>query len=87
MLVDPSGKLLHVKTIQTLSREQVKAFQEFEQMLERMGLAYQLRCRKCNQVDPANDGCWGNNQTNASQYVIECACTTRKYVGADVKLH
>ena len=87
MLIDPSGKMLRTKTAQTLTRQQVQAFQDFERMLERLGLAYQLRCRKCNQVDPAGDGCWGNNDTTASQYVVECACTKRVYVGADVQLH
>ena len=87
MLVDPSGRLLQQKTVQNLSREQVKMFQDFETMLERMSLSFQLRCRRCNKVDPGNDGVWGNNDTNASQYVVECACTKRIYVGADVKLH
>ena len=87
MLVDPSGKLLQQKTVQNLSRDQIREFQDFEAMCERLGLAFQLRCRKCNRVDPRNDGCWGNNDTNASQYVVECACTKRVYVGADVKLH
>ena len=87
MLIDPQGNLLKTKTVQNLSRDQVKMFQDFEAMLERLGLAYQLRCRKCNRLDPSNDGCWGNNDTNASQYVVECPCTKRVYVGADVKLH
>jgi hypothetical protein len=87
MLIDPAGNLLRTKTIRNLTREQMKAFTEFEAMLESMGLAYQLRCRKCNAADPGNDGCWGNNLSTASQYVVECACTKRVYGGADVPIH
>jgi hypothetical protein len=86
MLIDPSGNLLKVKTEQGLSRDQVRMFSEFEQMLERLGLAYQLRCRKCNRVDPRQDHCWGDNESTASQYVVECRCTKRIYRGSEAPL-
>ena len=85
MLIDPQGRLLQQKTIENLTRDQIKLFQDFEAMLQRLSLSFQVRCRKCNRrQDP--DGCWGNNETNASQYVVECGCTRRVYQGADVKL-
>ena len=86
MLIDPSGKLLKTKATEELTRDQIRMFTTFEAMCARMGLAFQLRCRKCNQIDPTNDGCWGNNESNATQYVVECPCTKRVYKGADAPL-
>ena len=87
MLVDPNGNLLKVKHEAPISREQMKMFADFERMLERMGLAYQIRCRACNAEDPRQDGCWGGAQSNSMEFVVECRCTRRAYVGADVPLH
>jgi hypothetical protein len=85
MLLKPDGS--EVKTRRNLTKQQAAMFWAFEQMLESMGLAYQLRCKRCNQRGDGNDGCWGNNLSTASQYVVECACTERVYQGADVPLH
>ena len=87
MLIDPSGKLLQTKVEEPMTRQQAAMFWAFEQMLERMGLSYQLRCRRCNERREGDDYCWGNNLTTASRFVVECQCTTRAYQGADVPLH
>lgn len=86
MLIDATGKFLKTKTEIPMSRDQVRMFVEFEQMLDRMGLAYQLRCRECNKIDPTADGCWGANTSTATKYVVECRHATRVYQGADAPL-
>jgi hypothetical protein len=82
MLLDATGRLLQSKTITGLTRAHVKALVELEQMLDTLGLAFQLRCRKCNAEDPTRDGCWGATESNATRYVVECNCTKRIYQGA-----
>jgi len=86
MLIDPTGKLIQSKSTETLTRPAAALFWAFEQMLERLGLAYQLRCKKCNERNEGSDYCWGNNLTTADTFVVECACTKRTYRGADVPL-
>jgi hypothetical protein len=82
VLIKPEGTLIDgVKTIVEMPQQNAAMFTLFEQMLESMGLAYQLRCRKCNEQNPGHDYCWGNNDTNASQFVVECRCTRRIYRG------
>jgi hypothetical protein len=73
-----------VKTVVEMPQQNAAMFTLFEQMLEAMGLAYQLRCRKCNERgEEGGDYCWGNNETNATQLVVECHCTRRVYRGAN----
>lgn len=83
-LIKPEG--FAIKTVVELSRDQMKLFQDFEAMLTRMNLQFWMRCKRCMKRQEASDGVWGNNNSNASQYVVECACSKRIYKGADVKL-
>ena len=69
-----------------LTRDQVRLFQDFETMCNRLGLQFWLRCRTCVEAGDPENGVRGNNETNATQYVVECNCTKRVYKGADVKL-
>lgn len=86
MILKPNGGLFKSQTNVELSRDQVRMFQDFESMCHRMGLQFWLRCQKCLQDGDADNGVRGNNDTNASQYVVECNCTKRVYKGADVRL-
>lgn len=84
MLIREFGKM---KPTVEMRGDHVAMFKLFEEMLEALDLSYSLRCRKCNRIDPRNDGCWGNNETTASEWVVECGCTKRSYRNASAPLH
>lgn len=77
MLIRPNGDPT-TKRVAPLSHDQIRLFTDFERLLTRMGLRFSIYCTRCLEEGLA-DGCWGNNQTNSSQYVIECRCTRRVY--------
>ena len=83
MLIHPNGTPLGGQTIRNLTREQVRMFWDFEQMLDKMGLQFWMRCRKCLQSGNPNNGVRGNNDVTATSYVVECDCTKHVYKGAD----
>ena len=86
MLIKPNGGLLRTVETVDLSRDQIRLFQDFEAMCRRMGLSFGMRCNKCLEAGDPDNGVRGNNESNASQYVVECNCTRRVYRGADVRL-
>ena len=69
-----------------LSRHQMRVFQDAADCLHQLQMAYAMRCLACRLEDRATDGVWGAAESNASQFVLECACTKRIYKGSDVKL-
>jgi hypothetical protein len=77
---------LTVKPEVQLPREVVKRFQDADAACLQLKLSMQMRCIPCRLEDRPTDGVWGARETNASQYVLECACTRRIYRGSDVKL-
>jgi hypothetical protein len=77
---------LAVRPEQILTRQQMRVFQDAADALHQLRLYYELRCLACREEDRLTDGCWGASETNANQFVIECACTRRIYKGADVKV-
>lgn len=76
MLVDIGGRAL--KTEIGLTRDEFKLFRNLETLLERLDLAFCLRCRKCN-ARGHQDGVWGAKESDTHRYVMECACTKRSY--------
>lgn len=77
---------LSVQPEVALTRPQMRVFQDAADALHQLRLYYELRCMACREEDRLTDGCWGAKETNASQFVIECACTRRVYKGSDVKV-
>ncbi len=77
---------LTVKPEVVLSRQQMRVFQDAESALFQLRIRHSFRCLACRQEDRLSDGVWGSAESNASQFVVECACTRRIYKGADVKL-
>jgi hypothetical protein len=77
---------MDVKPEVALTGAQMKTFQHAADALHQLQLAYGMRCMACRMEDRDSDGVWGARETNASQFVVECACTKRIYKGADVKL-
>jgi hypothetical protein len=69
-----------------LSRLQMRVFQDAADALHQLQLFYEMRCLACREEDRLTDGVWGVRETNASQFVAECACTRRIYRGSDVKV-
>jgi hypothetical protein len=76
---------LTVRPELALTRTQMRVFQDAADALHQLRLYYELRCLACREEDRPTDGCWGAKDTNASQFVIECACSRRVYKGTDVK--
>ncbi len=85
MLLKPNGGLFRTQTQVELSRDQIRLFQDFEAMCRRLGLSFGMRCNKCLEAGDVDNGVRGKNESNASEYVVECNCTRRVYKGADVK--
>ena len=77
---------LTVRPEVALSREAVKAFEDLDAVCRQLRVAHHFRCMSCAEEDRKSDGVWGAAESNASQFVLECACTRRIYKGSDVKL-
>lgn len=86
MLIKPDGGLFQTKTEEALTRDQIRMFTTFEAMLDRMGLQYWMRCRKCLEAGDPQNGVTGRQESNASIWIAECNCTKRVYRGSDAPL-
>jgi hypothetical protein len=75
-----------VKLAVTLPRKAVQRFEDLDAMCRQLKLSHYFRCMACKLEDMKTDGVWGASESNANQFVLECACTRRVYKGADVKL-
>lgn len=69
-----------------LTRDEMKQIDAFEQALKRLGLQYLVRCLRCQLEGQPADGVYGAKASNASEFVMECACTKRIYKGADAPM-
>lgn len=78
MLVLPNG-LSTVQITESLSRAEVKAFVDFEAVCRHRGLRFALYCNLCKEAGML-DGVRGNNDSNDSQYMIECGHSKRVYL-------
>lgn len=75
MLLNPNGSAALVKE-EPLTRDDMKVVTDFEQWCKRRGLQFWLRCKVCQELG-LTDGVHGNNETNASQYVMACGHVRR----------
>ena len=85
--VAPSGlvprTLLHVQKEIALTRDEMRLFDQADQLLRQLRLKYAMRCLRCRDEDRDSDGIWGAKDSTQNEFIVECACTKRVYKGAD----
>lgn len=66
-----------------LTREEMRLFDEADQLLRQLRLKYSMRCLRCEQENRETTSVWGAKDSTQSEYHVDCDCTQRVYRGAD----
>jgi hypothetical protein len=76
---EPDGE----KRLRTLTREEMGAFKEADDLFRVLKMRHWFRCIQCQHQGQPTDGVWGAGDSTSGEFIVECACTKRVYVGSD----